>query len=374
MKILFTLKNFPPSNFGGISSAMYPIIKEINNFSGADVKVLTTSYKTSKNKISEFNNWTTFDNIKVNYFKINQLHDYFFLLKEGVRQIKKSEYVFLNSVFFFPNLIFLIICFINNKKTFILPHGELFKPALNSKYWKKGLYIWIMKFFVKNVLFITTSEQESLRNKIIFNNSNSLVIPNFFNFDQPLNLKKLDQFIFLGRICKIKKIENIIIACSQSKYFSQKNYKLLIAGPTEKEFFNYRRSLKKLILNYDLQKNIQFVGEVFSPEKEKLLSQSKSLILVSESENFSNAVVESLSQGTPVIASKGTPWDSLNKTNSGFWISNSPNKIAEKIDEIIQMDRDKYYNLSKNSISLSKDFTKKKILPLWLKLINEKYV
>ena len=370
MKILFTLMNFPPSNFGGIASGMYHIIKELSYAPDVDVKVLTTTYKTEKTKLSKINSWTKFDQIPTIYLKTDGFFLYLPYLLEGFRQIKKTDYVFLNSIFFFPNFFFLLVSLFFKKKIFIIPHGELFKPALNSKYWKKALYLCLMKLFAKKVSLITTSNQESLRTQEVFPQSNVLIIPIFFDFNKPLNLKKINQFLFLGRVCKIKKIENIILACSYSKYFLLKNFKLLIAGPTDKEFFQYRSKLEKLVISNNLEKNIKFIGEVASPDKEKLLSQSKSLFVVSDSENFSNAVVESLAQGTIVVASKGTPWDCLIDMNAGFWINNSPKIIADKMDEIITMNDERYNEMSINSISLSREFTKKKILPMWFKLIK----
>ena len=367
MKILFTLMNFPPSNFGGVAAGMFPIIKELCTAPDTKVKVLTTSHKIIKSKLPKTNSWTTFDGVSVIYFKSNA---FFLYLLEGFRQIKYSDCIFLNSIFFFPNFLFLIVGLIFKKKIFLLPHGELLKPALRTKYWKKGLYLWLMKSFAKNVTLITTSIQELSRTQEVFPHSKVIIIPIFFDFGKPLNIEKSNQFLFLGRICKIKKIENIILACSYSKYFLSNNYKLLIAGPTDKEFLQYKSKLVNLIISSNLESNIKFVGEVNSPQKEELLSQSKSLFIVSDSENFSNVVVESLAQGTPVVASKGTPWDSLIDMNAGFWIDNSPKVIASKMDEIIKMNDKRYKEMSINSISLSKKFTKKKILPLWFELIK----
>jgi len=189
-----------------------------------------------------------------------------------------------------------------------------------------------------------------------------------------LKMKKLNQFIFLGRICNIKKIENLIIACSISKYFLSKKYKFLIAGPTDDEYLKYETMLRKLVVTFNLEKNIKFLGELNSPQKEELLSQSKASFVVSESENFSNVVVESIAQGTPVVASKGTPWTALVDRNAGFWIDNSPESIAQKMDEIILMDNDKYEIMCENSISFSKEFSKLKILPKWLETIKNNYV
>mgnify|MGYP001281921106 CR=1 FL=1 len=55
---------------------------------------------------------------------------------------------------------------------------------INSKYWKKAFYLWLMKLFAKKVSLITTSNQESLRTQEVFPQSNVLIIPIFFDFNK----------------------------------------------------------------------------------------------------------------------------------------------------------------------------------------------
>lgn len=372
VKILFTLKNFPPSNFGGIASCMYPVIQELNNLPNNDVRVLTTTFKIPIEKLPITNCWTTFNEIPINYIQTKNPSFCLAYILEGFRQIKKADQVYLNSFFFFPNLLFLIVSSIYKKMTFLLPHGELFKPALENKFWKKAPYLMLMKFLSKRISFITTADQESLQIKHIFPHSQVRVIPNFFELENPLKMEKLNQFLFLGRICKIKKIENLIFACSLSKYFLLNKYNLLIAGPTDKEYLKYETKLKKLVKTCNLDSNIKFLGGVNSPKKEELLSQSKALFVVSDSENFSNVVVESLAQGTPVVASIGTPWQNLEFYNCGYWIDNSPEVIASKMDELILMNKNSYKEMAGNALLLSKEFTKDKIIPKWIEAIKEK--
>jgi glycosyltransferase involved in cell wall biosynthesis len=371
MRILFVLINFPPSIFGGIASSMYPLIKELNIVPEYEVKVLTTNYKIPNKEMPITNCWSTFNEIAVNYIKTKNPFFSLNYLREGFRQIKKTDQVHLSSFFYFPNLLFLIVCIIYKKRRFLSPHGELLNSALKNKYWKKAPYLMLMKIFLKSVIFRATSDQEALVIKHFLPHSQIIVIPNFFKLGVPLKMEKLNQFLFLGRICNIKKIENLILACSLSKQFLANKYNLLIAGPTDNEYLKYETELKNLVVSCNLKNNIEFLGEVNSPIKEKLVSQSKALFVVSESENFSNVVVESLSQGTPVVASKGTPWQSLAEFNCGYWIDNSPESIATIIDEFISMNEASYKTMSENSIALSKEFTKDNVLPKWIKIIED---
>ncbi len=51
-------------------------------------------------------------------------------------------------------------------------------------------------------------------------------------------------------------------------------------------------------------------------------------------ENFGMIVPEALLVGTPVMASQGTPWKSLNEHHCGWWTENSSESIASVIDKI----------------------------------------
>ena len=370
MKLFFALTNFPPSKFGGVATSMFSLIHELNNY-GYDIKVLTTNYKIEDQSSIETNRWTKFEGISV-YYVDATFHAFSFrFFCEGFRQISNAEQVHLSGVFYFPSLIFAIFAYLAGKPVFLSPHGELQEPALKSKYWKKGPYLQLLKCFFSRVIFRSTSEDESNRIHKFFPKSTIYNIPIFFDLERPLLEKKKKQFVFLGRICKIKKIENLILACAISKRFKQQNYTLLIAGPGDSEFSKYETSLQTLITSHDLSSHVKFVGEVNSPVKEELLSQSRALFLVSDSENFGNVVLEALAQGTPVVASKGTPWKSLETNNCGFWIDNSPDSIAAVLDELIMMDEDKYKLMSDHSIIHSKAFTKESLVPKWVDLIHD---
>jgi glycosyltransferase involved in cell wall biosynthesis len=92
-----------------------------------------------------------------------------------------------------------------------------------------------------------------------------------------------------------------------------------------------------------------FIGHVSGPEKDFLYASSYFTLLLSHSENFGNVVVESLCQGTPVITSKGTPWEDIDRYKAGFWIENAPSAIAKVIDKIIILDSAEYNAYRLNS-------------------------
>jgi len=59
-----------------------------------------------------------------------------------------------------------------------------------------------------------------------------------------------------------------------------------------------------------------------------------------------------LAQSTPVIASKGTPWEVLENYSSGFWVDNSPKSLGRVIDKIIELEPDDYMIMREQSYEL----------------------
>ena len=58
--------------------------------------------------------------------------------------------------------------------------------------------------------------------------------------------------------------------------------------------------------------------------------------LPSRNENFGNVYLESLRVGTPIIASKFTPWENVIKFKCGLITNNKVENIALNIDRFIE--------------------------------------
>jgi glycosyltransferase involved in cell wall biosynthesis len=325
MKVLITVPSYHPSIFGGIAICMHQIIPEVAK--KCQVTVLTTSFKIPDNSNIEYDKWMSKDGHEIMYVKTEHTLLSTKYIITAINQVKRCDRVYLNSLFFFPNLLVYLFAKIYKKKVFWSTHGELGEPALKIKKFKKKIYLFALKTNSAKIHFISTSDQEAIQIRNKFKLNRISVIPNFFDIIKLEDFPKKNQFLFLGRISPIKKIENLIIAFSKSIALTEpgaSDYKLIIAGEYDNEYVQYFECLKALIQSLSMNDRISFIGSVSSPQKEVLIAESKALCLVSSSENFGNVVVEALAQGTPVIASHGTPWADLNETNSGFWIENSP--------------------------------------------------
>src|SRR5690606_14618798 len=130
-------------------------------------------------------------------------------------------------------------------------------------------------------------------------------------------VEKRKQFLFIGRIHPIKAIHKLLTALNLSLEFKSSAFEFVIAGVPELRHQGYYNDLLTRIEEFGLQSKVRFVGQVNNKDKEKLYAESFFTFLPSETENFGNVVLESLNQGTPVVASLGTPWDILENKKCG---------------------------------------------------------
>lgn len=126
------------------------------------------------------------------------------------------------------------------------------------------------------------------------------------------------------------------------------------------------------MLRLSLENKIEFVGELFGEDKEAIYANAFCTIVPSHTENFCNVVIESLSQNTPVIASKGTPWAILNEMKIGYWVDNSSDSLAKTIDSFLLLNVDDYNLMrisSRKFIELNYDICKG--VYIWNRVLSE---
>ena len=144
----------------------------------------------------------------------------------------------------------------------------------------------------------------------------------------------------------------------------------MLVGGVEEQFQDYYSSLKEKLKKLDLIDKVVFAGSLSGKEKNKAFAQARYSFLVSYSENFGNVVIEALSQGTPVVASKGTPWESLSLAKAGFWIENTPKDIGLIVDNIIEQADEEYYEYRKHALALSKSFDVYEHVDEWERVLS----
>jgi glycosyltransferase involved in cell wall biosynthesis len=197
----------------------------------------------------------------------------------------------------------------------------------------------------KNIVFVSEISKEKffkILNKNVSKNINNktLIIPNgilkfwhdnkYFKND---NLKTPIKLLFVGRIIKLKNIENIIKALNILNHSRRYKFILTIIGGMHAGEELYFKKLQKLFNN----SNINYKGEINSLSTLKTEYRNHDIfVMPSTKELFGIAYLEALSQSLPVIYSKNQGIDKMFEEGQiGYGCDpNRPNDIADKIIKI----------------------------------------
>lgn len=137
------------------------------------------------------------------------------------------------------------------------------------------------------------------------------------------------QFIFLpGRLHRWKRADLIINAMK----FVKSPIKLVIAGKGEDE-----ENLQKLVKKLKLEERVQFLGRISDDELLDLYSKSIVIPFTPVHEDYGYITIEAFKSKKPVITchDSGEPAIIVKDNVSGFVVDPDPQKIAEKINYLI---------------------------------------
>jgi glycosyltransferase involved in cell wall biosynthesis len=337
-KIFFPVEIFYPSQAGGPANTIYWITKNLQNH-GFEPIIVSTDKGIQPGV--PFNRWLQTDGGNVIYIKTHNLNFPLYQTIISLSNFYKADIVHISS-FFFPTA-FTTAFAARLLKTKIVwsARGELDTVALNHSRLRKRPVLWLIRKLIgKYPIFHSTCDEETVYVKKVFGEDARVVqIPNFIEIPAKVERKAGKYLLYIGRIHPKKAIDNLLKALSISDEFLKSEYILKIAGRGKKEF---ESDLHELVEKLNLSKKVVFVGQIEGVEKQKLLADAFWTIMPSHTENFGIVVLESLAQATPVIASKGSPWASLESEKIGFWTDNSPENLAQKIKEILEMPESVY--------------------------------
>ncbi len=111
---------------------------------------------------------------------------------------------------------------------------------------------------------------------------------------------------------------------------------LLLAGKDDGE----QKKLEELTQELQIEKNVFFTGPLYDEQKRDFLVNADLFVLPSHTENFGIVYAESLAAGTPIVASKKTPWSEVEESDCGKWVNNSANETTQAMVEMLGKDRE----------------------------------
>ena len=94
------------------------------------------------------------------------------------------------------------------------------------------------------------------------------------------------------------------------------------------------------------------MGPVEGDAKWQLLGQAELSISGSRSENFGMSIAESLAAGVPVIATEGTPWQSVREHRCGWWVPVGCNGLAAAITEATSLETEELSRMGQRGAAM----------------------
>ena len=178
------------------------------------------------------------------------------------------------------------------------------------------------------------------------------IIPNF----RKITEKDID-FIFIGRLIKLKQVDIIIDSFNRYTQKNNVNKNLFIIGDGSE-----RVALEKSVSKYNLKNQITFTG--YQRNVNDFLKRSKFILLASSIEGLPAVLIEGMMNGCiPITTNVGDIGDIVSEEN-GFLIDYSLNaepemlveRFVELFEKVMNIDTQILNQYSLNNIEKSKQF------------------
>jgi len=356
MKILHVIDTTNPQSGGPVEGLkqLFSHYKKKNIF----VEILSSDNKIySKNLRNELPKIHTVGR-QLFFFKYNpQLKAW---LKEN---LKKYNLIVVHGIWLYHNFAVMNVAKKFNIPYFVFIHGAM-SPWLNKfftwKYIKKKIfYFFFQKKFLlnaKSILFTTFVEMENAKKEFDLRRVKKKIVgygilgnQHFKKFSKKKLLGKFPQFngkkilLYLGRIHEIKGLD-ILIKSFLNMHNYHNNYHLVIAGPSNKKYLSYLKSLS------NENENITWFKDIYGQKKWDLFNVCDFFCQPSHHENFGIGIVEALSSKKPVIISnKVNIYKTIKKYKAGFVVNDNQNSFEKILKKIDSINNETYKKLSRSA-------------------------
>ena len=200
------------------------------------------------------------------------------------------------------------------------------------------------------------SEYESIRK---FGLKNPIaIIPNGINIpNAPIfnRNKEKKTLLFIGRIHPKKGLKELLLGLAllkerKSEFFQIWNIR--IAGWSQ---IGHVEELRRIVVENNLLKNVEFIGSVYGDDKEKELCNANAFILPSFSEGLPMSVLEAWAYKLPVIMTDYCNIPEGFDSNAAIHIEPNPESIAEGVENLFTMDEANLDTIGNNGYALVKN-------------------
>lgn len=228
----------------------------------------------------------------------------------------------------------------------ISPHGMLEPWAMNHKALKKKIAWCLYQKRVLNAadMLVVNSEKElrSIRSlgiklpiAVIENGVDDTDFPPYFSSVSPDKV-----VLFLSRLSPVKGVPDLIRAWSLLP--DNHGFELRLYGHADP---GYEMELLRVIQDYKVGDSVKLFGPVFGSDKWNAYHNASVFVLPSYSENFGIVIAEALWAGLPVITTKATPWECLEREGLGWQVDNDPQKLCDALLAAMMLGNDRRHEI-----------------------------
>ena len=299
MRILHVVPTyFPARRYGGPIVSVHGLCKALVA-RGHDVHVFTTNVDGDATLDVPVGTAVDVDGVSVRYFPSPQPRLYWSpaMRRALARGTGTFDVVHTHAIYLWPGVAAARAARAARVPYVISPRGMLV-PELIARKSRIPKTLWLRLFerraFARaSAIHFTSSLELEDAVRVGLPLPSPVIIPNGVDLlsrpDVPRDERTL---LFLGRVNWKKGLDRVIEALPRL------GARLLVAGNDEEGLTPHLRELAARA-----GANVEFLGPVYGAAKDELLARATLFALLSESENFGNAVLEALAMETPVVLS-----------------------------------------------------------------------
>jgi L-malate glycosyltransferase len=318
---------------------------------------------------------------KIRRIKIGEWHRFYVSVEDGLNVIRSVYWKIpgnerLNIKLWVRSTVRLYRKYIRRFGTpdLILAHSAIWAGLAAARIWKdynvpyiitehRSFFVWdkeearkmVKSFYIphfkeaysscQKLIIVSDSMKSGLLDLFPELEKKVLVIPNMINGDYfrlPEQPRKYDPFVFLsaGRLAPVKGLDILIHAFGELIKITDRKVLLKIAGRGES-----REQLEKLVQKAHLSDQVSFPGRISRDQMVLEMQEANCFVLTSIYEAFGMVLIEAMSTGLPVIATRSGGPESILDESCGFLVepgnvedlTQAMQKMISEYDRFIQV-------------------------------------
>ncbi|MEO8403096.1 MAG: glycosyltransferase family 4 protein [Chitinophagaceae bacterium] len=321
--LLFFDRFFPAYKAGGPARSSVAMIEHLQPF--CRMRVFTSAFDLNETAMLpgiRADEWNPVKQIEVYYSSNNRF------VRNLIRTVNKLDFhIYHFNSFFSPRftiipLLLIKVGILPKQKIIISPRGECSSAALEIKSFKKKLYLFVFRHFLKTgIKFHATTprEKQDIRNILkvsaqsIFQAANLRSSKDFpSGFSPSLKRAGFLRMIFVSRISPIKNIEFCL------RVLSNLNSRIDFDCYGIAEDAGYLSDIKDLAKMLPENIHFRYLGPIAADKVVDTIKLYDLLFFPSKSENFGHVILESFMASRPVLISNNTYWQNLSEMHAGW--------------------------------------------------------